>query len=58
MTETQSMEERIADLLKSPDGVPAATFALMIRWVDAKIIVTERDAREALKAFKPLTMVP
>jgi hypothetical protein len=55
----QHMEQKIADLLTSPDGVSAETFATTLRWVDAKIVLTKRDAQEALKAsLDPATIDP
>jgi hypothetical protein len=48
-TEPQSMDQRIADVLKAPDGVPSVTFDLMLRWVRAKIVLTRQDAQKALK---------
>jgi hypothetical protein len=49
-TEPQSMEQKIAEVLRTPDGVPIRTFELLLKWVDAKIVLTKRDAQEALKA--------
>jgi hypothetical protein len=48
--DTPTMEERIATVLQAPEDVPAQTFALMLKWVRAKIVLTKQAAQEALKA--------
>jgi hypothetical protein len=57
--DTPTMEERIAAVLKAPDGVPSVTFALMLQWVRARIILTKQEAKAALaRSLDPAVIDP
>jgi hypothetical protein len=52
--EMLSLDEQIATLLKSPEGVPSDTIANLLKETNTAIAVAERDAHEAkAKAYDP-----
>jgi hypothetical protein len=57
--EMPPMQERIAAILKAPDGVTAKTFANLLLWVRAETFLTKQRAQSALKdSLDPKTIDP